>query len=80
MKRGRSNGCLAMSKPSPDHLSVFVLRPGDVVIPLRDAQGKLWALQQIKPDGKKLFPKYGRKSGCYSLLWRYEGRGRAGGG
>ena len=58
----------AMSKPSPDHLSVFVLRPGDVVIPLRDAQGKLWALQQIKPSGKKLFPKYGRKSGCYSLI------------
>lgn len=58
----------AMPRPLPAHLGVFVFRPGDLIIPLRDAQGKLWALQQIKPGGKKKFPRYGRKSGCFHML------------
>ena len=45
-----------------------MLGPGDVVVPLRDAAGKLWALQSIMPDGTKMFPRYGRKSGSFHLL------------
>lgn len=55
-------------KPRPAHLSMLVFRKGCVAIPLRDAGGKIWALQVINGQGTKLFPKYGRKSGCFHLL------------
>jgi putative DNA primase/helicase len=38
---------------------------GDLLIPMRDADGKLHSLQRIAPDGKKLFLPFGRKRGCY---------------
>lgn len=57
-----------LPKELPPHLSVFVLGPGDVVVPLRDATGKLWALQSIMPGGTKMFPRYGRKAGSFHLL------------
>jgi len=58
----------SLPKPRPAHLSMQVYRKGTVVVPLRDADGKLWALQAISGDGTKLFPKYGRKAGCFHLL------------
>ena len=43
-----------------------VLRHKDLlVVPLRDATGKLWSLQFIGADGQKRFLKGGRKVGCY---------------
>jgi len=36
-----------------------------VVIPLKDAAGKLWSLQFIAPDGTKRFLSGGRKKGCF---------------
>lgn len=36
-----------------------------LVIPLRDADGKLWTLEFIAPDGTKRFLGGGRKRGCY---------------
>lgn len=55
-------------KPRPAHLYMTVFRKGDVAVPLRDAAGRLWALQVINGQGTKLFPKYARKSGCFHLL------------
>lgn len=57
-----------MPKPRPDHLHFFHLRKGDMVVPLRDGGGKLWALQTINHLGTKLFPKFGRKMGCFHLI------------
>lgn len=36
-----------------------------LVIPLRDADGKLWSIEYIHRDGTKLFLSGGRKRGCY---------------
>ncbi|TFH84745.1 toprim domain-containing protein [Billgrantia azerbaijanica] len=57
-----------MPKPRPDHLHFFQLRPNDVVVPLRGPGGKLWSLQTINHLGTKLFPKFGRKMGCFHLI------------
>src|SRR3990167_2253010 len=40
----------------------------DMVVPLRDATGKLWSLQTIYPDGTKRFLAGGRKRGCFHLM------------
>lgn len=40
-------------------------REGDLVVTLRDADGKLHSLQFIGTDGGKLFLSGGRKRGCY---------------
>lgn len=37
-------------------------------IPLRDADGVLWSLQRIAPDGKKQFHPGGRMVGCFHLI------------
>lgn len=58
----------ALPKPRPAHLSMLVIRAGDLLVPLRDADGRLWALQVINGAGKKRFPKYGRKAGCMHWL------------
>ena len=50
---------------------VRFVHPGTLLVPLRDATGKLWNLQRIAPakptDGgpDKLFLKGGKKSGCW---------------
>ncbi len=57
-----------LPKPRPDHLHFFHLQPGHVVVPLRDASRNLWSLQTINHLGTKLFPKFGRKAGCFHLI------------
>lgn len=57
-----------LPKPRPDSISFLMFKPGTVAVPLRDAAGKLWSLQAINEQGTKLFPKYGRKSGCFHLI------------
>lgn len=43
---------------------------GQLVVPVRDADGKLWSLQFIGADGKKTFLTGGRKRGCYHAIGR----------
>lgn len=57
-----------LPKPRPASLSFLMFKPGTIAIPLRDVTGKLWSLQSINGQGTKLFPKYGRKSGCFHVL------------
>lgn len=57
-----------MPKELPPNLGVYVLSANDLVIPLRDAAGELWALQRITKTGVKKFPRYGRKAGCFHML------------
>ena len=39
-----------------------------LVIPMRDADGKLWSLQTIKADGSKRFLYNGRKKACFHII------------
>lgn len=57
-----------LPKPRPASLSFLVFKPGTIAVPIRDASGRLWSLQAINGQGTKLFPKYGRKSGCFHIL------------
>jgi putative DNA primase/helicase len=51
-------------------VSVYGLRDlrGQLVVPLRDAEGGLHSLQFIGPDGRKTFLTGGRKRGCYHAI------------
>jgi len=62
-----------LPKPRPDSISFLMFKAGSIAIPLRDAAGKLWSLQAINEQGTKLFPKYGRKAGCYHVLGEQAG-------
>lgn len=39
-----------------------------LLIPLRDADGVLWSVETIAPDGSKRFLRDGRKRGCYYAI------------
>jgi phage/plasmid primase-like uncharacterized protein len=43
-------------------------RKGDLLVPMRDADGQLWGLQTIDGEGKKLFMRGGRKRGLHAVL------------
>ena len=58
----------SIPKPKPETLSMMVMRAGMIVVPLFDSSGVLQSIQSINHLGTKMFPKYGRKSGCYSLI------------
>lgn len=45
-------------------------RRGNLLVPMRDLNGKVWGVQTIAPDGGKLFAKGGRKQGTFALLGR----------
>lgn len=62
----------SLPKPRPDSHSFLMFKVGSIAVPLRDADGKLWSLQAINDQGTKLFPKYGRKSGCFHLVCSVE--------
>ncbi|WP_422490442.1 toprim domain-containing protein [Endozoicomonas sp. ALE010] len=51
-------------------VSAYGLRQtGDnLLVPLRDASGKIWSVQFIEPNGKKWFAKGGRVRGCFHLI------------
>ena len=61
-----------LPKPRPDSHSFLMFKAGTVAMPLRDETGKLWSLQAISAQGTKLFPKYGRKSGCFHVIGTLE--------
>ena len=58
----------SVPKPKPATLSMMVLNAGMIVVPLLDNSGALQSIQSINHLGTKMFPKFGRKSGCYSLI------------
>lgn len=62
-----------LPKPRPDHLSFLKFGPGAVAVPMRDVEGRIWAIQTINHQGTKLFPKYARKKGSFHLLGDLEG-------
>lgn len=62
----------SLPRPRPDSHSFLMFKVGSIAVPLRDAEGKLWSLQAINDQGTKLFPKYGRKSGCFHLICSVE--------
>lgn len=74
----RAEQILAQAQPAdPDHpyLQRKCVRPHGIrqsgarlVIPLHDANGRLWSLEYIAPDGRKRFLKGGRKKGHFYLL------------
>lgn len=45
-----------------------------LLIPMRDAEGRLWSLQSIAPDGEKRFMPGGRVKGCYCSIGKPSGR------
>jgi putative DNA primase/helicase len=40
----------------------------DLYVSVRDVEGKLWCLQEIRADGKKLFPRNARVKGCFHVI------------
>jgi putative DNA primase/helicase len=40
----------------------------NLLVPMRDIEGKLWSLQEIAPDGHKLNQTGGLRRGCFSLI------------
>jgi putative DNA primase/helicase len=61
-----------LPKPRPDHLRIAVYPANALIIPMLDIEGFMWAFQVIDDKGEKLFPKYGRKSGCFHVLGSLE--------
>jgi len=49
-------------------------RRGNLLVPMRDAEGVLWGVQTIAPDGTKRFMRGARQQGTYTVL----GEARAG--
>ena len=43
-------------------------RRDNLLVPMRDIDGRLWGVQTINPDGGKLFIRNGRKQGTHALL------------
>jgi putative DNA primase/helicase len=52
-------------KPFGVRIASSGIHDGELVIPMRDTEGKLHSLQFIGTDGGKLFLPGGRKKGCY---------------
>lgn len=50
-----------------------VAENGNLIIPLRDADGKICTLQFISGDGEKRFLSHGRKRGCYFAIGKPNG-------
>jgi hypothetical protein len=43
-------------------------RRGNLLVPMRDVEGRLWSVQTISETGQKLYMKGGRKQGTHTLL------------
>ncbi len=74
---------LEASSPAPDDHPYLVTKNvrahglyvsrGQLVVPLRDVEGRLWSLQRIFADGRKRFLSDGRVQGCLHLLGNPDG-------
>lgn len=54
--------------PRPVHISFLRFPRGSICVPVMGPDGRIWSLQMINGNGTKLFPKYGRKAGCFHVL------------
>src|SRR5207342_634223 len=43
-------------------------RRGDLLVPMRDVDGRLWGIQTIDAEGRKLFMRGGRKQGLHATI------------
>ena len=43
-------------------------RRGNLLVPMRDVEGRLWSVQTISETGQKLYMKGGRKQGTHAML------------
>jgi phage/plasmid primase-like uncharacterized protein len=43
-------------------------RRGNLLVPMRDVEGRLWSVQTINETGQKLYMKGGRKQGTHAML------------
>ncbi|HEX3576903.1 MAG TPA: MobF family relaxase [Rhodopila sp.] len=43
-------------------------RRGNLLVPMRDVEGRLWSIQTISETGQKLYMKGGRKQGTHAML------------
>ena len=43
-------------------------RAGNLLVPMRDVEGRLWGVQTITADGGKLYMKGGKKQGAHAVL------------
>lgn len=58
----------AFFKARTEDTKFFYIKPGSVIVPLRDAAGRLMNLQIITETGKKLFMRNGRKTGLFHFF------------
>jgi len=54
--------------PDERSFSFLHIKRGDLAIPLIDVDKKIWNIQIINGNGKKMFLKHGRKSGCFNFI------------
>jgi conjugative relaxase-like TrwC/TraI family protein len=47
---------------------VFETPTGSMAVPAFDADGKLWSVQYVNPDGAKRFARDSRKEGCFHVV------------
>lgn len=59
-------GIAAMPPGDPDPQQFG--RPGNLLIPAHDIDGKVWTAQSISPGGMKSFPRGARLHGCHHLI------------
>jgi phage/plasmid primase-like uncharacterized protein len=43
-------------------------RTGNLLVPMRDTEGRIWSVQTIGQDGSKLYMKGGKKQGTHAML------------
>ena len=55
----------ALREADPDNI---VFNEGDLLIPAKDKNNKIWSLQNIQPNGRKGFAKGGKKSEHYCVV------------
>lgn len=61
-------GALALPPGAAPEEQQSFSRAGSLLVPLRDMDGELWAVQAIDPSGFKSLPKGGRYSGLHHLI------------
>lgn len=71
---GLKLGSPRLTVPMPDRNGRLRQRPttGQLLVPMRDGEDRLWNLQLIDPAGRKLYLTDGRKQGTFALLGKIE--------
>lgn len=54
--------------PPGDPKPMLFGRKGDLIVPYRDIDGKVWGAQAISPNGRKSLPKGAKLVGCFHMI------------